>query len=59
MKYVYDHNDVQIAQLEMTFKDHALLWYMKYHNTTPVGQMRTLAEVRPDLLKLFQKPKSQ
>jgi hypothetical protein len=58
VKNVQD-DDVKIVQLEMTFRDHALLWYMKYHNTTPVGQTRTLAEVRQALLKEFQKPKSQ
>jgi hypothetical protein len=38
---------------------HALLWYMKYQNTTPMGQTRTLEDVRQALLKEFQKPKSE
>jgi hypothetical protein len=50
---------VNIVQLEMTFRDHALLWYMKYQIMTLAGQTRTLAEVRKDLLKEFQKPKSK
>jgi hypothetical protein len=50
---------VKIAQLAMTFRDCALLWYMKYQTTTPVGQTRTLADVRQALLKEFQKPKSE
>jgi hypothetical protein len=40
-KNVQDDNE-KIAQLEMTFRDHALLWYMKYHTTTHMGQTRTL-----------------
>jgi hypothetical protein len=58
VKNVQD-DDVNIVQLEMTFRDRALLWYMKYQTTTPVGQTRTLAEVRQALLKEFQKPKSE
>jgi hypothetical protein len=52
-------DDAKIAQLEMTFKDHTLLWYMKYHTTTPMGQTRTLVDVRQALLKELQKPKSE
>jgi hypothetical protein len=44
---------VNIVQLETTIRDHALLCYMKYHNATPVGQIRTLAELRRALLKEF------
>jgi hypothetical protein len=32
----------KIAQLETTFRDRALTWYMKYKATTPVGQARSL-----------------
>jgi hypothetical protein len=58
VKNVQD-DDAKIVQLEMTFRDHALLWYMKYQTTTPAGQTRTLADVRQALLKEFQKPKSE
>jgi hypothetical protein len=52
MKQVQD-DDVKIVQLVMTFMDHTLLWYMKYQNTIPTRQTRTLAEVREALLKEF------
>jgi hypothetical protein len=32
----------KIVQLAMTFRGHALLWYMKYQTTTLVRQSRTL-----------------
>jgi hypothetical protein len=47
------YDDAKIAQLETTFRGCALLWYMKYHTTTPGGHTRTLVEVRQDLLKEF------
>ena len=31
------YDDAKIAQLAMTFRDRALLWYIKYQNTTPMG----------------------
>jgi hypothetical protein len=37
---------VKIAELEMNLNDHAILGYMKYQNTTSMGQTRTLEEVR-------------
>jgi hypothetical protein len=49
----------KIVQLAMTFRGHALLWYMKYQTTTPAGQSRTLEEIGQALLKEFQKPKSE
>jgi hypothetical protein len=58
MKKVQD-DDVNFAQLAMNLRDCALLWYMKYHNTTLVGLTKKLAKVRQALLKEFQKPKSQ
>jgi hypothetical protein len=42
---------VKIVQLEMTFKEHTLLWYMKYRSTAPMGQARTLTYIKKDLLK--------
>jgi hypothetical protein len=41
----------KIAQLEMTFRGHVVLWYMNYQTTTLAGQSRTLAEIRKDLVK--------
>jgi hypothetical protein len=35
----------KIVQLTTTFIGHSLLWYMKYQNTTLVGQSRTLAYI--------------
>lgn len=50
---------VKIAQLETTVRERALVWFMKYHNTTPARQTRTLAEVKQALLKEFQKSESE
>jgi hypothetical protein len=36
------------------FRDRALMWYMKYKATAPVGQARSLTEIKRDLLKEFQ-----
>ena len=53
-------NDLaKIAQLETTFRERALTWYMKFKATTPPRQVRTLAEIKKALLKEFQKPKSE
>jgi hypothetical protein len=49
----------KIAQLETTFRDRALTWYMKYKATACVGQARSLTEIKRDLLREFQKPKSE
>jgi hypothetical protein len=49
----------KIVQLETTFRDRALMWYMKYKATALVGQMRSLTEIKRDILKEFQKPKSE
>jgi hypothetical protein len=58
MKNVQDE-DVKIAQLETTFRGHALVWYMKLQSTTPTGKVKTLAKIRQALLKEFKKPKSE
>jgi hypothetical protein len=50
---------VKIAQLETTFRGHALVWYMKLQSTTPIGQARTLTKITQALLKEFKKPKSE
>jgi hypothetical protein len=36
----------KIAQLETTFRDRALMWYMKYKATTLAGQARSLIEIK-------------
>jgi hypothetical protein len=43
----------KIMQIETTFKDRALTWYMKYRATTLVKQERSLAENMQDLLWEF------
>jgi hypothetical protein len=40
----------KIVQLETTFKDRALTWYMKYKATAPVGHARYLNEIKQDPL---------
>jgi hypothetical protein len=41
----------KIAQLETTFRDRALMWYMKYKATTLMGQARSSIEIKRDLLR--------
>jgi hypothetical protein len=41
------------------FRDKALTWYMKYKYTTSVGQERSLAEIKKDMLWEFQRSKSK
>jgi hypothetical protein len=48
-----------ISQLETTFRNIALKWYMKYKVTALVGQIRSLTEIKRDILREFQKPKSK
>jgi hypothetical protein len=43
----------KITQLETTFKDIAMMWYMKYKVIVPTGQTRSLTESKRDLLKEF------
>jgi len=38
--------DVQITLLATTFRDRALVWYMKFQTTTPTIHIRTLAEIK-------------
>lgn len=53
------NEQAKIAQLETTFIERALTWYMKFKATTPAGKTRTLAKIKQALLKEFQKPKSE
>ena len=50
-------NHVKIALLETTFRDHALVWYMKFKSTTPTGVGRTMIEIQQEFFKEFWKPK--
>jgi hypothetical protein len=47
----------EIAQLETTFIDRALTWYMKYKATVSARKERFLTKIKRDLLREFQKPK--
>jgi hypothetical protein len=41
----------KIAQMETTFKDKSMMCYMKYKATTPMGHIRSLIEIKRDILK--------
>jgi hypothetical protein len=47
------NDTTRITQLEIMFRDRALMWYMKYKSTSPIGQMRSLAKIKQDLLRDF------
>jgi hypothetical protein len=49
----------KITQLETVFKNIALTWYMKYKATGLTKQARSLTKIKQDMLKEFQKPKSE
>jgi hypothetical protein len=42
-----------IAQLETTFRDRAMTWYIKYKATVPMRQPRSLTELKINLLREF------
>jgi len=44
----------KIAQLESTFKDCVLKWYMKYKGAMPDGKNRTLVDIKKALFREFQ-----
>jgi hypothetical protein len=48
---------MKIVRLETTFRDRALTWYMKYNATALIGQARSLAKIKQNLLREFQKLK--
>jgi hypothetical protein len=50
---------VNIAQMETTFRGHALVWSMKLQSTTPKRREKTLVEIRQALLKDLKKPTSE
>lgn len=46
-------DQAKVAQLKTTSRKMALTWYMKFKATTPIGQVRSLAEIKQELLKEF------
>jgi hypothetical protein len=51
--------DTKVSQLEITFRDHALDWYMGLAGNNPMGAPTTIAEVKRQLINEFQKPSSE
>jgi len=49
----------KITQLETTFRDRDVMWYMKYKETTSIGWTRSLTKIKRDLLREFHKAKSK
>jgi hypothetical protein len=45
--------------MEITFRDKALTWYMKYTTTAPTGKERSLKKIKQYLVREFHKPKSE
>jgi hypothetical protein len=58
MKRITDET-TKIVHLETMFRNKALMWYMKYKATMPIGWIRSLVDIKRDLLKEFQNPKSK
>jgi hypothetical protein len=52
MKRIIDEAS-KIMQLESTFRDRALIWYMKCKVTILARHIRSLIEIKRDLLKEF------
>lgn len=57
MKQLHDQY-AQIAQFATTFRDRALVWYMKFQTTTPARHIRTVANIKTMLILELKKPKS-
>jgi hypothetical protein len=51
--------DTKVAQLEITFRDHTLDWYMGLSTNNPTGTPTTVADVKRQLINEFQKPSSE
>jgi hypothetical protein len=51
--------DTKVVQLEITFRDHALDWYMGLTVNNPTGAPTIVAEVKRKLINEFQKPSSE
>jgi hypothetical protein len=52
MKRIMDRA-LKISQVHTTFKDIALMWYMKYKAIMPVGQKISLIEIKRYILREF------
>jgi hypothetical protein len=51
--------DTKVAQLGITFIDHALYWYMGLAVNNPMGAPTTVVEVKRKLINVFQKSSSE
>jgi hypothetical protein len=49
----------KVAQLAITFRNHALDWYMNLAVNNPQGAPGTVAEIKQALITEFQRPKSE
>ena len=45
--------------METTLKNRVLTWYVKYKRMVAQGVVRTLDEIKKEMLKEFQKPKME
>jgi hypothetical protein len=45
VKRVRDYT-AKIMQIETTFRDRALMWYMKYKDTAPAGHARSMFKIK-------------
>jgi hypothetical protein len=50
--------DTKVAQLEITFRDHTLDWYLGISTNNPIGTLTTVEDVKRQLINEFQKPSS-
>jgi hypothetical protein len=48
-----------VVQIEITFRDRALDWYMGLTVNNPIGAPTTIAKVKRQLINEFQKPSSE
>jgi hypothetical protein len=51
--------DIKLAQLEITLRDHALDWYMSLPTNNPPRTTKTIADIKKLLINEFQKPSSK
>jgi hypothetical protein len=58
VKRVIDE-ETKITQLDTNFSDRALTWYMKYKAIALAGHARSLAKIKHDMIREFQKLKSE
>jgi hypothetical protein len=53
------YEDTKVAQLEITFRDCTLKWYMGLATNNPMGAPTIVEEVKKKLIYEFQKPNSE